>query len=307
MNLYEILGVPETATSDEIKQKYKSLAKKMHPDKLTNPSEDSISKFQELTNAYNILSDTDKRQQYDMEQNGGPEISFNDFFRSFHMTFSNQRSDCVNIDLELTLKEMYTGCEKTVKFNRKILCKTCKGVGGKNKKTCLRCRGQGRIASFFVNGLCHDCDGCGYKVNEICIDCSGRRYNIEMVEKNIKLKHGISEKNTFILKEWGDETINGKEDVRLVINQYPSKTFKRVGDNIGIELNISFFESFTKNEFQFKHINDELISFKTDEVIDPTKTYRKKGFGFNNSDLLITFKIKYPKKSDLKLNKFCIQ
>ena len=89
-NLYDILGIPNHASTNEITKRYKTLAKTMHPDKLTNPCKNEIDKFQELTNAYNILSDNEKRHKYDMELNMNHGFTINDLFNSFQYTKTNQ-------------------------------------------------------------------------------------------------------------------------------------------------------------------------------------------------------------------------
>lgn len=303
MDLYEILGVKKDVSTEEITKRYKTLAKKMHPDKLTNPTKEEIEKFQEITNAYNVLSDEKKRQEYDSEKRGGQFINLNDFLKSFHMSFSNHgedMNDVINVNVSLTLEEMYNGCSKEIKYNRKLFCKTCNGDGGHDKKHCVKCHGNGYFMRFLTPDICLSCDGKGFQISKKCGTCKGKKNYIEYVEKKLKFNHGVGvNNNIFVLKNVGNQMNGGLGHVRLIINQIPQKSYERRGDILIKTLEISFIESFTRKEYTFKHINNDIVKFTTDEVIDPTKTYTIPKLSFNNNDLHIRFKINYPKQSEI--------
>ena len=299
-NLYNILGVSNDADTNEIIKRYKTLAKTMHPDKLTNPNKDEINKFQELTNAYNILSDNERRTQYDAELNMDHGFTMGDLFESFHMSFSTNPKTIV-VNVLLNMKEVYNGCVKNVKYSRKINCGVCHGEGGINKKICTVCHGQSHFMNVFSNVNCRKCNGIGYTTIINCSNCSGSGFHTEQVEKSFKFHTGVNNKKTYLIQNAGNQNNYKFGDVKLVINHEDHKCFSQKGNNLLLTLYISFYDSFTSKKFEFLHLDDEIKTFMTDEVIDPTKVYQMEGLGFKGENLLIIFKIKYPKHSDLKL------
>lgn len=299
-NLYDILGVSNDTSTNEIIKRYKTLAKTMHPDKLTNPSKDEINKFQELTNAYNILSDNERRNQYDTELSMGHGFTMSDLFDSFNMSFSSNPKTIV-VNVALSMKDVYNGCVKNIKYSRKINCGVCHGEGGFNKKICNICHGQSQFMNFFSNINCRKCNGIGYVTTLTCSNCSGSRFHMEQVEKTFKFHPGINNKKTYLIQNAGNQNSHKLGDVKLVINHKNNKNYSQKGNNLLLTLNISFHDSVTKKDFEFLHLDDKSKTFISDEVIDPTKVYQMEGLGFQKEDLLIIFKIKYPKHSELKL------
>lgn len=173
-NYYDLLGVPKDATKEQISKAYKKLAGKWHPDKNPNMKEEAEKKFTEITKAYNVLNDDEKRKMYDQfgdkfeEGMGGEGFNPEDFFSSFggipgfggfsnfpgfsgfsgfggFPGMSNHKQNVVQeIQISLKLKELFTGCEKNVEFDTSKKCDTCDGTGSKNKKKtkCTDCKGM---------------------------------------------------------------------------------------------------------------------------------------------------------------------
>ncbi len=179
---YSILGVPPTASDDDIKKAFRKLALQYHPDK--NNGDDT--KFKEINDAYQNLSDPEKRRQHDNPRSGFNDFDINDFFRNhFNMGgFHGQQSRAVagqniNIKLEVSLYELLTGATKNFKFKLTDVCKTCDGTGSSVRDTCNACRGSGRVDRV-VNHFnmrmmsqepCSTCSGTGFIPKVKCPDC----------------------------------------------------------------------------------------------------------------------------------------
>jgi molecular chaperone DnaJ len=188
-NYYEILGLKEGATEDEIKKSYRSLAMKYHPDR-NQGDPNAETKFKEVNEAYEILSDRNKRSQYDNSRNGfgGPNV--NDFFRDiFNSHFNKQSHDPSGQDVTITagcsLRESLHGTTKTVNLQSSEVCKTCSGTGckkDKQKVSCSKCRGTGKVVVVQNIGanqmmqtvtICNECLGSGSYIpqDHKCSDC----------------------------------------------------------------------------------------------------------------------------------------
>lgn len=209
---YEILGVEKTATPDEIKKAYRSLAKKYHPDVSTEPKDVAEAKFKELSEAYEVLSDPEKRKMYDQyghdgvkQQFGQDGFTWDDFTRAddisdifgdiFGSMFGGggarrgrsrnapQQGESLRYDLEITLKDVLNGKKVNLDIPHTVVCDPCKGTGGKDGKvtTCRKCGGSGQVQmvrqSMFGQMVsvsdCPDCRGTGKTFDERCPHCRG--------------------------------------------------------------------------------------------------------------------------------------
>lgn len=209
---YEILGVDKNASEDDIKKSYRKLALKYHPDRLVNKSEEekkeAESKFKEITEAYDVLSNPEKKRKYD---NGG--INWEDFMGGFN-PFSgmgdifnmggsrnrvNKGKDC-KVTISITLQEAYKGGKKNVSYNNCEPCEECKGTGNANgvESKCQYCKGTGIISDMKQMGPgsfsmsqkpCHHCGGTGKIITNPCKKCngSGFTYKINTIEIDIPI------------------------------------------------------------------------------------------------------------------------
>ncbi|XP_061348303.1 chaperone protein dnaJ 1, mitochondrial-like, partial [Gastrolobium bilobum] len=192
---YRVLGVPETASQDEIKKAFHLLAKKYHPDaSKNNPS--SKRKFLDIREEYETLRDSKKRAEYDKMRNRGSEnIEYGDddaerfrnayrshFSDSFHKVFSEifeeatQFSSNIEVELTLTFSEAARGCTKHVSFDALIPCDYCNGRGypqDANPKVCPTCRGSGRVTIPPFTSTCITCKGSGRIIKDFCMSCRG--------------------------------------------------------------------------------------------------------------------------------------
>ena len=272
---YEVLGVDKNADDATIKKAYRNLAKKYHPD--MNPGDaEAEKKFKEASEAYAVLSDADKRRQYDQFGHsafdggmggGGFDFSgadFSDIFGDIFGDFfggrsSRQRSNGpmrganIHTSVRLTFEEAVFGCKKEIDLTVKETCKTCNGTGAKpgtSPETCTRCGGKGQVVftqqSFFgtVRNVqaCPDCQGTGKIIKEKCSDCRGTGY-IPMKKKySVDIPAGIENGQAVNLPGLGEPGVNGgsRGDVRVeaIVGRHP--IFQRQDVNIFSTVPVSF-------------------------------------------------------------------
>lgn len=262
---YKILGVDKSATAAEIKKAYHQLAMKHHPDR--NPdNKEAEAKFKDAAAAYEVLSDTEKRQKYDqfghaayenMQQGGGGhghgmDFDLNDIFNSMfggqgrsqgHRASgpTPQRGQDLAKNLSITLKEAYLGVKKEISFSHYFVCSTCKGQGAKSKSdiaTCQKCHGQGQVQvqqGFFAFAQpCRDCQGQGFKIKTPCSDCQGQSRRKEQEMVTVSIPKGIFHNADVRVPGKGDAGVYGGQsgDLYLHINIETDKRFHREDDNL---------------------------------------------------------------------------
>lgn len=252
---YEVLGVDKNADEETLKKAYRQLAKKYHPD--VNPgNKEAEAKFKEASEAYAVLSDPEKRKQYDQFGHaafdgsggaggfGGFDFSgadfsdifgdiFGDFFggaRSHGGSRSNGPMKGANLrtSVRITFEEAVFGVEKELELNLKDECKTCHGTGAKpgtSKETCPKCKGQGQIVytsqSFFGTvrnvQVCPDCKGSGKIVRDKCPDCGGTGYVTSRKKIAVSIPAGIDNGQCVRIPGKGEPGVNGGERGDLLV------------------------------------------------------------------------------------------
>ncbi|HEV8538374.1 MAG TPA: molecular chaperone DnaJ [Bacteroidota bacterium] len=296
---YEILEVPRSASTDEIKKAYRKAALKWHPDR--NPdNKEAEERFKEAAEAYEILGDENKRRRYDQfghegmrpgaDYHGYNDINeifshFQDIFGGgfggsiFEEVFSGGRgrgrsrqtgipgSD-LKIRLKLTLEEIATGVEKKLKIKRMKTCETCNGTGakgGSSRITCPACNGSGEVRHVsrsvfgqFVNiSTCSNCGGEGRITKEKCPTCEGEgRVQGETTIK-VNVPPGVSEGNYIPLQGQGNAGQRGGPpgDLIVVIEEEPHTIFARNGDDVVLDLLISYPEAALGAEVEIPTLN----------------------------------------------------
>ncbi len=270
---YEVLGVSKTATPDDLKRAYRNLAKKYHPD--TNRAADAADRFREIQDAYDLLSDENKRRQYDRyghaaAGNGaqyGEGFAASGFSDIFDMFFGGQqargqtapnvvRGDDLREDLEMTLEEAATGVEKVIRFHRMETCDTCQGSGAKvgtQVDTCPQCRGTGQI-SFSQNTIlgmlhqqqtCNKCRGTGRIIADPCETCRSTGRVRRVRERGVKIPAGADTGMRVRLVGEGDAGERGGPygDLYLVLHVQEHEYFERQGNDLICEIPVSFVQA----------------------------------------------------------------
>lgn len=291
---YEVLGVGKNADDTEIKKAYRALAKKYHPD--VNPGNaEAEAKFKEASEAYAVLSDPDKRRQYDQFGHaafeggaGGPGgfdfsgADFSDIFGDIFGDFFGGRSRSagngpmkganLRTSVRITFEEAVFGCEKQIELTIKENCKTCNGTGAKpgtSPETCSKCGGKGQVVftsqSFFgtVRNVqaCPDCQGSGKIIKEKCADCRGTGYVPMKKRYAVDIPAGIDNGQCKRLPGLGEPGTNGgaRGDVlvEVVVGRHP--IFQRQDYNIFSTVPISFAVAALGGEIVIDTVDGKVI------------------------------------------------
>lgn len=266
---YKILGVSKDASQEEIKKAYRKLARKYHPD--LNPGDKSAEeKFKEVNEAYAVLGDEKQRALYD--SGGGFNANFDfsnfgnfggfkttshfdfadlfgDLFSQFQNTAFRAQGESIVIPITLTLQEAFTGVTKPISYRRKVPCSACKGMPA--EEICTKCAGTGRIRSGSVfsgyTQLCDACLGRGKisKGKSTCSVCGGALTVDVQEQLNVKIPAGVQDGKTIKVAGKGNAGIAGGKagDLHLEINIAPHSLFKRQGDDIYMQLPVTFSEA----------------------------------------------------------------
>ena len=272
---YEVLGVPKDADEDALKKAYRKLAKKYHPD--ANPGDKAAeAKFKEASEAYSVLSDPQKRQQYDQfghaafEQGGAGAGGFGGG-RSGRARSGPSRGANIKTSVRITFEEAVFGCDKEIEMNFKETCASCHGTGAKagtSPQTCSKCNGKGKIMytqqSFFgtVQNVqtCPDCNGTGQVIKEKCPDCYGTGYKTVRKKFKVSIPAGIDNGQCVRLAGGGEPGTGGGERgdllVEAVVSQHP--IFKRQDTSIYSTVPISFARAALGGPIRIKTVDGEV-------------------------------------------------
>ncbi len=276
---YEVLGVNKSASDDEIKKAYRQAAKKYHPD-LHPGDQEAEAKFKEVNEAYEVLSDKEKKARYDQYGHAGvdpnfgaggagspfgQDIDFSDIFSSFFGGFGGRRSANPNAprrgtDVEttiyITFEEAAKGCKKTVQYNAVTVCKECSGSGaqkGTSPKTCPTCGGRGQVTvnqrtpfgAVQTSRPCDACRGRGKIIETPCKACNGAGHVRKKKSVEINIPAGINDEQVLNVSGHGNSGANGGPagDLHVYVGVRPHPVFERRGDDVWCELPITFSQA----------------------------------------------------------------
>ena len=346
-DLYEILGVSKGASEQEIKSAYRKLAMKYHPDRFATATEaekkEAEGKFKEINHAYEVLSDPDKKANYDQygseegpqgfggfggaEGFGGFEDILNSFFggmgggaRASRANAPQQGAD-IQVRVDLTFEEAFSGVKKTIEMYRDEECPTCHGTGAKDGssiETCKYCNGSGFIRkvqnSIFgqqvVQTVCSACGGKGKTIKEKCKDCRGAGYIRKKASVSVNIPAGIDSGMNMTIRHEGHCGKNGGPKGNLVISIFvkPSETFKRVGNDLYMDVPISFYDAACGCDLDITTLKGTAKT-KVPAGIQSGTKIKLKGYGMKvlqreqYGDLYLNIKVETPKGLSSKQEK----
>ena len=314
---YEVLGVGRNATPEEIKKAYKKLAKKYHPD-LNPDSKTAEEKFKEVSEAYSVLSDDNQRARYDQFGHeglngqgmggfggfggfGGQGFDMGDIFSSFfgggfggqtRDPSAPQRGGDLRLDLTVTFEEAAKGVEKEVSVTRMEACPDCKGSGAKpgtGRETCSQCGGSGRVrlnqttpfGQFQTVKTCSACGGSGSVIKEPCPKCGGSGRVRKHHKIKVNVPAGVDNGSRLRMQGEGEGGVNGGSngDLFIYVTVKPHKFFKREGDNVFLEQQISFAEAALGADIEVPTL-DGPVKLTIPEGTQTGTTFRLRGRGF---------------------------
>jgi molecular chaperone DnaJ len=315
---YEVLEVSREASAEEIKKSYRKLAVKYHPDK--NPGDHAAEeKFKELGEAYEALSDPEKRAAYDQyghaafdprhraRSSGG----FHDPFDIFREVFGGaaggsifenlfggaqqdpsrpQRGDDLRYDLEISLEEAALGCEKEISVTKLDQCETCHGSGaetGSKLRTCATCGGRGQVLMsrgiFSIAQTCPNCKGAGRILEKPCKTCHGNGKHERSSKIKLRIPPGVDAGSRLRSSGNGEAGFRGGPggDLYVVLHVKEHEIFKRDGDDLICEMPVSFVQAALGTEIEVPTLEGQ-ATVKIPAGTQPNAVFRVKGKGVKN-------------------------
>jgi len=321
-DLYEILEINKNSNEGEIKKAYRKKAIKTHPDKGGSEKE-----FKKITEAYSILSDKNKRKEYDLygydyvnknfnESNISPFEMFNEFFSGFN---SYKKKECTVHKLYISIDEIYSGVIKNITINRDIKCTGCNGLGYINEgiTTCKACGGnkfkvmtKELIPGMFqqITAPCNDCSMKGYTIKSgfECKKCNSTGIISNKDNYKINIKKGSKEGTEISLKDKGSYNINKKEynDLIIKLQEIKNDNFIRKSNDIYTNQTITLDKALCGCIYPLQFLNNQILYLNINKIIKPDILIKVKGYGMPEKtenttlygDLIINFKILFPNK-----------
>jgi molecular chaperone DnaJ len=330
---YEVLGVARGASDDDLKKAYRRLAIQLHPDR--NPgNKQAEERFKEVNEAYQVLSDPERRSQYDRfghsafqgPQGQGPFGGF-DFSQGFEEVFSDifgdffgtgrgrarsrsRRGDDLRYDLEVEFEEAARGTEKVVRFQRLTLCEACNGTrargGSTGARQCPNCRGTGQVRTqqgfFSISTTCNQCRGEGTIISDPCPKCQGQGRLRKQESLSVRIPPGVDNGSRLKLRGEGEAGYGGGTpgDLYVIIHVKEHSLFVRQENHIVIEVPISFPQAALGCEIEVPTLEGK-VNLKVPSGTQSGKVLRLKGkgiidlHGYGRGDQLIRVVVETPR------------
>jgi molecular chaperone DnaJ len=323
---YEVLGLNKAATAEEIKKTYRKLAKEHHPDK---GGDETL--FKEISEAYEVLSDKDKKAKYDRFGHSHDNIGgYDDMQNGFHDMFSQffrqkqareRVGENMTLTVKLTLEEIFTGVKKKYNYNRNVSCTDCSGHGGSEPQECSTCNGSGQIRQVtrtpfgFMENIndCHVCSGTGTTFKNECKTCSGSGLVKKQELVEVDIPTGIQDGMAFVMGGKGHGVKSGREgDLIIRISELPHEKFTRVGSELKLKLKLEYHQLVLGDKVEINTIEGGKIRIPISEYSQigqnlkiPFKGLRELNTD-KRGDLIVTLDVNIPKTLDDSLKAIII-
>lgn len=315
---YEVLGVGKNASADDIKKAYRKLAKEHHPDK---GGDETL--FKEISEAYEVLSDNDKKAKYDRfgyaddnrgsydDMYGGFNDIFGQFFRQTQKHNRERVGESITLNVKLTLEEIFKGVKKKYNYTRNVSCSSCSGHGGTEPQECPDCKGHGQIRHStrtpygFIEEItdCQKCSGSGTSFKNECKNCNGSGLIKQQEVVEVDVPTGVKEGMVFVMTGKGQGVRSGKEgDLIIRIIEHPHETFTRVGSDLKQKLKLKYHQLVLGDKVEINTIDGGIIRIPIAEYSQVGHNLRipfKGLIEFNTDkrgDLIVTLDIEMPTK-----------
>ncbi len=308
---YEVLGVNKSASADQIKSAYRKLAVKHHPDK-NKGDKAAEEKFKEASEAYHVLSNSERKQNYDnfghaaFENGGGGRGGFGNFDFSNHFSDifedffgegfgggrrsrrSNNRGSDLRYDLSISLEEAFSGKKQDIKFSTSDKCDTCSGSGSKpghQAGACSMCGGHGQVRSsqgfFTVQQTCPQCAGAGEEITHPCSSCNGQGKKQASKRLSVTIPKGVDDGTRIRLSGKGEAGSKGggSGDLYLFINVHSHDLFKRSDENLFFECPVSIADAALGTSIEIPTIDGGKAKIKIPAGTQSGKQFRLRGKG----------------------------
>lgn len=336
-DFYEVLGVAKSASDDEIKRAYRKLAGKYHPDR--NPGDAAaVTAFKEAAEAFDILSNPDKRARYDRFGHAGVEMGaggggggfqdVGDIFEAFGDMFGDifgggrrqgggprpRKGDSLQTSLTIELLDAAVGCTREIEIEKHVSCVTCNGSGAKpgtQPVKCDYCDGRGQVIQsqgfFRVQTTCPSCRGRGTSIRDKCSDCRGQRVISESSKLEVKVPAGIDNGMQLVLRGEGEVGESGGPpgDLYVDIRVKTHPLFNRDGRNLMCDVPITFAQAALGTQLDIPILTGK-HNITVPPGTQPGEVFRLKSQGMPDphggprGDLLVQFHVEVPKKLNKK-------
>ena len=331
---YEVLGVPKGASTDDIKKSYRKLAMKHHPDRNPGDKEAEL-KFKEAAEAYEVLSDEQKKNRYDQYGHAGVEgmghagqgfSSMEDIFAQFGDIFGGgtifdqffggggrgqdrDQGASLKLGLEISFREAFAGCTKTIDLKRNETCETCKGSGAKpgtKTSACRLCGGAGIVRQgqgfFVMQSTCPQCGGAGKTISDPCRTCDAQGVVPKKVTIKVKIPASIEDGSRLRVAGEGESGHNGgrRGDLFVYVRVAADQFFERHENDVVCKIPVTFTQAALGIEIEVPTLEGK-ATLKIPAGTQPNELLRMRGLGFNaergyRGDQIVVVQITVPKR-----------
>lgn len=308
---YEVLGVEKTASESDIKKAFRKLSMQHHPDRGGDDK-----KFHEITEAYEVLSNKEKRQEYDQFGFAGPQSQrpfryktqsqswndpfdvfrnmggFDDFFKRSNQP-EKKMSQPVQVGITLEFMESIKGTKVKFDYNRRIKCSGCNGTGqdeDSEVEACITCGGSGRIARssgfFQVAAMCPHCQGKGHIIKKPCKTCGGSKHQLEKRKIEVKIPAGIDDGKIIRIPKEGHRDLDEPGSLVIKIKVNPHEYFTKIQDHIQIHIPLTITQALLGAKIRVPTIHGEKLEVKIPKLTKDGTAFVLKNQGVDRKGVM---------------------